>query len=80
MKILAQRAQAYRARQLRAVTTQDYVNRAQEVAGVSRAAATYLWTGSWRTVRLVIDPVGTTELAPGCPAQPWPICTLKPCA
>ena len=64
VKILRNAPEAYRARQLRAVTTQDYVNRAQEVAGVSRAAATYLWTGSWRTVRLAIDPVGTTELAP----------------
>jgi hypothetical protein len=54
--------EAYRARQLRAVTLQDYVNRAQEVTGVSRAAASYAWTGSWRTVRITIDPVGSTEL------------------
>jgi hypothetical protein len=54
--------EAYRARQLRAVTLQDYVNRAQQVAGVSRAAASYAWTGSWRTVRITIDPVGGTEL------------------
>lgn len=54
--------EAYRARQLRAVTLQDYVNRAQEVTGVSRAAASYAWTGSWRTVRITIDPVGGTEL------------------
>ena len=63
-KILRNAPEAYRARQLRAVTTADYVNRAEEVAGVSRAAATYLWTGSWRTVRVAIDPVGTTELSP----------------
>lgn len=54
--------EAYRARQLRAVTLQDYVNRAQQVPGVSRAAAGYAWTGSWRTVRITIDPVGGTEL------------------
>jgi hypothetical protein len=54
--------EAYRARQLRAVTLQDYVNRAQQVSGVSRAAASYAWTGSWRTVRLTIDPEGGTEL------------------
>ena len=54
--------EAYRARQLRAVTLQDYVNRAQQVPGVSRAAASYAWTGSWRTVRVTIDPVGGTEL------------------
>ena len=63
-KIVRNAPEAYRARQLRAVTTDDYVNRAEEVDGVSRAAATYLWTGSWRTVRIAIDPVGTTELKP----------------
>ena len=54
--------EAYRARQLRAVTLADYVRRAEEVEGVARAVARYAWTGSWRTVRIVIDPVGTTEL------------------
>ncbi len=54
--------EAYRARQLRAVTLQDYVKRAQQVPGVSRAAASYAWTGSWRTVRITIDPLGGTEL------------------
>jgi hypothetical protein len=56
--------EAYRARQLRAVTTQDYVRRAEEVPGVARAAARYAWTGSWRTVQIAIDPEGTTELSP----------------
>jgi hypothetical protein len=32
------------------------------VTGVSRAAASYAWTGSWRTVRITIDPEGGTEL------------------
>lgn len=63
-RILRHAPEAYRSRQLRAVTTEDYVDRAQEVEGVSRAAATYLWTGSWRTVRIAIDPAGTTELSP----------------
>lgn len=54
--------EAYRAHQLRAVTLADYVRRAQEVPGVSRAVARYAWTGSWRTVRVVIDPAGTTAL------------------
>ena len=54
--------EAFRARQLRAVTLADYVRRAQEVPGVSRAVARYLWTGSWRTVRVTIDPIGTTTL------------------
>ncbi|MGH8263132.1 MAG: baseplate J/gp47 family protein [Steroidobacterales bacterium] len=55
--------EAYRARQLRAVTLEDYVKRAQELPQVENAAARYSWTGSWRTVRLAIDPKGTTELA-----------------
>jgi hypothetical protein len=63
-RVLRNAPEAYRARQLRAVTLADYRRRAEEVPGVSRAVARYAWTGSWRTVRLVIDPVGTTELAP----------------
>jgi predicted phage baseplate assembly protein len=55
--------EAYRYRQLRAVTLADYVARAEEIEGVSRAAARYAWTGSWRTVRVTIDPVGTNELS-----------------
>lgn len=50
--------EAYRARQLRAITLGDYVDRAEEVEGVSRAAAFYKWTGSWRAVRVVIDAEG----------------------
>jgi predicted phage baseplate assembly protein len=54
--------EAFRARQLRAVTLADYVKRAEEVGGVSRAVARYAWTGSWRTVRIAIDPVGFAAL------------------
>jgi len=54
--------EAYRYRQLRAVTLRDYEKRAEELVEVSRSAARYAWTGSWRTVRIAIDPVGTTEL------------------
>jgi hypothetical protein len=50
-------------RQLRAVTLQDYVRRAEELPEVSRAAARYAWTGSWRTVQLTVDPAGTTALS-----------------
>jgi hypothetical protein len=56
--------EAFRARQLRAVTLADYVARAEELPGVSRAAARYMWTGSWRTVRVTIDPAGTEVLSP----------------
>jgi hypothetical protein len=54
--------EAFRARQLRAVTLADYVKRAEEVTGVSRAVARYAWTGSWRTVRITIDPTGFVAL------------------
>lgn len=55
--------EAYRQRQLRAVTLEDYVKRAEELPSVAHAAARYAWTGSWRTVRIAIDPQGTTELS-----------------
>lgn len=61
-EVIRRAPEAYRYRQLRAVTLADYVRRAEEVAGVSRAAAAYAWTGSWRTVRVTVDPQGSTEL------------------
>jgi hypothetical protein len=61
-EVIRRAPEAYRQRQLRAVTLQDYVKRATELPEVSRAAAAYAWTGSWRTVRITIDPAGTTEL------------------
>lgn len=53
---------AYRARQLRAVTLEDYIERAEELPEVSHAYARYAWAGSWRTVQVAIDPAGSTEL------------------
>lgn len=61
-EIIRRVPEAYRSRQLRAVTLKDYVDRTEELDEVSRAAARYAWTGSWRTVQIAIDPVGTTEL------------------
>jgi hypothetical protein len=61
-EIIRRAPEAYRTRQLRAVTLQDYVRRAEELPEVSRAAARYAWTGSWRTVQLTVDPAGTTAL------------------
>lgn len=61
--------EAYRRHQLRAITLQDYVDRAMKIDGVSGAAARYAWTGSWRTVQITIDPVGTTELKPEVRAE-----------
>lgn len=54
--------EAFRVRQLRAVTTADYARRAEEVDGVAHAAARRAWTGSWRTVQVTIDPVGREDL------------------
>jgi hypothetical protein len=54
--------EAYRQHQLRAVTLADYARRAEELAGVAHAHASYAWTGSWRTVRVAIDPAGSTVL------------------
>jgi len=54
--------EAYRQHQLRAVTLADYARRAEEFAGVAHAHASYAWTGSWRTVRVAIDPAGSTVL------------------
>lgn len=61
-EIIRRVPEAYRTRQLRAVTLRDYVQRAEKIPGVARAAASYAWTGSWRTVRVTIDPVGTNIL------------------
>jgi hypothetical protein len=68
-QVIRNAPEAYRYRQLRAVTLDDYVRRAQEVEGVAGASAAYAWTGSWRTVRITIDPQGTTELSPGLRAR-----------
>jgi hypothetical protein len=61
-EIIRRAPEAYRVRQLRAVTIQDYVKRAEQLPEVSNATARYAWTGSWRTVQVTIDPVGTTTL------------------
>ena len=68
-EIIRKVPQAFRARQLRAVTLEDYVNRAEELPGVSHAHARYGWTGSWRTVRVAIDPKGTNTLSDELRAQ-----------
>jgi hypothetical protein len=61
-QVLRNAPEAYRARQLRAVTLDDYIARAEEVTGVSQAVAAYAWTGSWRTVRISVDPAATDTL------------------
>lgn len=44
--------------QRRAVTPRDYADQATGLPGVQRAMATLAWTGSWRTHRVAVDPVG----------------------
>ena len=44
--------------QERAVTADDYAEVAQRHPEVQRAAATFRWTGSWRTVFLTVDRLG----------------------
>jgi predicted phage baseplate assembly protein len=60
VKLLAPKA--FHAEQFRAVTEDDYVVAAEKYSEVSKAVATFRWTGSWHTVFLTIDPVGQTDL------------------
>lgn len=62
-EIIRRAPQAFRARQLRAITLEDYARRAEELPEVSHALARYAWTGSWRTVRVAIDPKDTNVLS-----------------
>jgi len=56
--------QAFRT-QRRAVTPQDYADKAQECdSGVQRATARFRWTGSWRTVFVTVDRSGGRRLDP----------------
>lgn len=62
-QIIRRVPEAYRSRQLRAVTLEDYVARAEELDMVDHAAAGYVWTGSWRAVQVVIDPKDATDVS-----------------
>ena len=53
--------QAFR-RQERAVTEDDYARVAETHPGVQRAAATRRWTGSWHTMFVTIDRLGSATL------------------
>ncbi|MCW5983245.1 MAG: hypothetical protein KIT09_34460 [Bryobacteraceae bacterium] len=48
----------------RAVTEDDYARAAQQLPEVSKAVATFRWTGTWHTVFLTIDPAGQGDLRP----------------
>ena len=54
---------AFRAVQYRAVTEQDYADAAKLLPHVANAVATFRWTGSWYTVFIAIDPLGTNDLS-----------------
>jgi hypothetical protein len=53
---------AFHAELFRAVTEADYAQAAEKLPEVSRATATFRWTGSWYTVFVTVDPRGTDEL------------------
>lgn len=57
-KIIRRVQEAYLAKQFRAVTLEDYAQQAEALSSVSQAIARYQWSGSWRIIRVVIDPVG----------------------
>jgi hypothetical protein len=55
-------AASFHAELLRAVTEEDYARAAEKHPAVSRAMATFRWTGSWHTVFVAIDPKDRTDL------------------
>lgn len=54
---------AFRTQQ-RAVTREDYADKARLHAGVQRAQATFRWTGSWHTVFVTADRLGAAAVDP----------------
>lgn len=50
--------------QKRAVTPDDYVREAMLIPGISRVKARFVWTGSWVTVRITLDPEETSTISP----------------
>ena len=60
--IIRRAPEAFLYRQQRAITLADYVACAQAVPGVHAAFASYAWTGSWRTVRVCVEPEGSFTL------------------
>ena len=54
---------AFRAVQHRAVTADDYARIAERHPDVSRAVASFRWTGSWHTVYVAIDPKAQADLS-----------------
>ena len=55
-------------RQLRAVTTTDYADAAESVAGVQRSVDRRRWTGSWYAHEVTVDPLAARADDPAVPA------------
>jgi hypothetical protein len=55
---------AFHAEPLRAVTEADYARSAERRPEISKATASFRWTGSWHTVFVALDPAGTDRLDP----------------
>lgn len=55
--------QAFRAKQFRAVRSEDYQAAAQTLPWVLRAGTVFRWTGSWLTVFTTADPKGTERIS-----------------
>jgi hypothetical protein len=53
---------AFHAEQFRAVTEEDYARAAEKHPEVSKAVATFRWTGSWHTVFVTVDPTGRSDV------------------
>jgi hypothetical protein len=56
--------EAFRAITFRAVRPEDYAEIAERLPGVQRAGARFRWTGSWLSVFVTADPLGSFRLSP----------------
>jgi hypothetical protein len=56
--------EAFRAITFRAVRPEDYEETAERLPWVQRAGARFRWTGSWLTVFVTADPLGSFQLSP----------------
>jgi hypothetical protein len=55
--------------QRRAVTAEDYRDLANTIPGVAGAVAAFMWTGSWYTALVGIDPADPADLDPDQPGR-----------
>jgi len=61
--------EAFRAITFRAVRPEDYAEIAERLPWVQRAGARFRWTGSWLSVFVTPDPLGSFELSPAHRAE-----------